>query len=106
MEELGLGPSGGLMYCIQHLEENLDDWFTEELDNYLDDDYFVFDYPGKISFLWYGPTPGLIITSLDLFKDVFNKLYDFRKGRLSPLSKYVALGIVKYDGDKWAKQIP
>lgn len=29
-----------------HLEENLDDWLTEELDNYLDDDYLVFDCPG------------------------------------------------------------
>ncbi|KAI9100943.1 hypothetical protein K1719_024067 [Acacia pycnantha] len=58
---------------------------------------------GKNSFLWYGPTPGLIITSPELFKDVFNKPYDFTKGRLSPLMKYLAPGIVKYDGDKWAK---
>ncbi|KAL5716138.1 GPN-loop GTPase 3 [Ranunculus cassubicifolius] len=46
MEELNLGPNGGLMYCMEHLEENLDDWLTEELDNYLDDDYHVFDCPG------------------------------------------------------------
>ncbi|RVW57138.1 GPN-loop GTPase 3 [Vitis vinifera] len=45
MEELGLGPNGGLMYCMEHLEENLDDWLTDELDNYLDDDYLVFDCP-------------------------------------------------------------
>lgn len=31
----------------RHLEENLDDWLTEELDNYLDDDYLVFDCPGN-----------------------------------------------------------
>lgn len=94
MEELGLGPNGGLLYCmeypffffffpfswlwflclvlldkkrvsfrftgmrtcfclmtlifvIRHLEANLDDWLTEELDNYLDDDYLVFDCPGR-----------------------------------------------------------
>ncbi|GMI66324.1 hypothetical protein like AT4G12790 [Hibiscus trionum] len=48
MEELGLGPNGGLIYCMENLEENLDDWLTEELDNYLDDDYLVFDCPGQI----------------------------------------------------------
>ncbi|KAF7845150.1 GPN-loop GTPase 3 [Senna tora] len=99
MEELGLGPNGGLMYCMEypflcisdkvlvsfliltiflfsfsdfhlskfflnlasskilwlaliiifrHLEDNLDNWFAEELDNYLDDDYLVFDCPGQI----------------------------------------------------------
>lgn len=31
---------------IRHLEDNLDDWLSEELDNYLDDDYLVFDCPG------------------------------------------------------------
>ncbi|PPD68259.1 hypothetical protein GOBAR_DD34862 [Gossypium barbadense] len=45
MEELGLGPNGGLIYCMEHLEDNLDDWLNEELDNYLDDDYLVFDCP-------------------------------------------------------------
>ncbi|XXG81531.1 hypothetical protein AAC387_Pa09g2142 [Persea americana] len=45
MEELGLGPNGGLIYCMEHLEENLDDWLADELENYLDDDYLVFDCP-------------------------------------------------------------
>ncbi|CAL5353334.1 hypothetical protein CsSME_00041373 [Camellia sinensis var. sinensis] len=48
MGELGLGPNSGLIYCMEHLEENLDDWLTEELDNYLDDDYLVFDCPGQM----------------------------------------------------------
>ncbi|XWS31146.1 hypothetical protein CRYUN_Cryun23aG0052400 [Craigia yunnanensis] len=55
MEELGLGPNGGLIYCMEHLEENLDDWLTEELDNYLDDDYLVFDYPGQIELFSHVP---------------------------------------------------
>ncbi|KAL6555667.1 hypothetical protein OROMI_011006 [Orobanche minor] len=46
MEELGLGPNGGLLYCMEQLEDNMDDWLTEELDNYMDDDYLVFDCPG------------------------------------------------------------
>ncbi|XP_043690141.1 GPN-loop GTPase 3-like [Telopea speciosissima] len=55
MEELGLGPNGGLIYCMEHLEENLDDWFEEELDNYLDDDYLVFDCPGQIELFSHVP---------------------------------------------------
>ncbi|KAK8694196.1 hypothetical protein V6N13_071752 [Hibiscus sabdariffa] len=57
MEELGMGPNGGLIYCMamEHLEENLDDWLTEELDNYLDDDYLVFDFPGQIELFSHVP---------------------------------------------------
>ncbi|KAH7676685.1 GPN-loop GTPase 1 protein [Dioscorea alata] len=45
MEELGMRSNGGLIYCMEHLKENLDDWLAEELDNYLDDDYLGFYYP-------------------------------------------------------------
>lgn len=31
MEELSLGPNGGLLYCMEYLEENLDDWLNEQL---------------------------------------------------------------------------
>ncbi|PKA64999.1 hypothetical protein AXF42_Ash011601 [Apostasia shenzhenica] len=55
MEELGLGPNGGLMYCMEHLEDNLDDWLTQELENYLDDDYLVFDCPGQIELFTHVP---------------------------------------------------
>lgn len=36
---------------IRDLEDNLDDWLAEELDNYMDDDYLVFDCPGVHTFL-------------------------------------------------------
>ncbi|KAF8364778.1 hypothetical protein HHK36_033244 [Tetracentron sinense] len=55
MEELGLGPNGGLIYCMEHLEENLDDWLADELENYLDDDYLVFDCPGQIELFSHVP---------------------------------------------------
>jgi len=31
MEELSLGPNGGLLYCMEYLEENLDEWLGEQL---------------------------------------------------------------------------
>ncbi|XP_078432793.1 P-loop containing nucleoside triphosphate hydrolases superfamily protein isoform X1 [Wolffia australiana] len=55
MEELDLGPNGGLIYCMEHLQENLDDWLEEELANYLDDDYLVFDCPGQIELFTHVP---------------------------------------------------
>ncbi|XP_031399549.1 GPN-loop GTPase 3-like [Punica granatum] len=55
MEELGLGPNGGLIYCMEYLEQNLDDWLTEELENFLDDDYLIFDCPGQIELFSHVP---------------------------------------------------
>ncbi|CAI0459460.1 unnamed protein product [Linum tenue] len=82
MEEFGLGPNGALMHCMEYplyfhtvwtlydlfllypeslihiireLEDSLDDWLTEELDNYLDDDYLVFDCPGQIELFSHVP---------------------------------------------------
>ncbi|GLC42341.1 hypothetical protein PLESTB_000657600 [Pleodorina starrii] len=48
MEEMGLGPNGGLLYCMEYLEENLHEWLGEELEGYGEDDYLVFDCPGQI----------------------------------------------------------
>eukprot|EP00199_Chlamydomonas_sp_CCMP681_P006572 CAMPEP_0119104244 /NCGR_PEP_ID=MMETSP1180-20130426/2502_1 /TAXON_ID=3052 ORGANISM="Chlamydomonas cf sp, Strain CCMP681" /NCGR_SAMPLE_ID=MMETSP1180 /ASSEMBLY_ACC=CAM_ASM_000741 /LENGTH=280 /DNA_ID=CAMNT_0007088943 /DNA_START=107 /DNA_END=946 /DNA_ORIENTATION=- len=48
MQELELGPNGGLLYCMEYLEDNLDEWLGEELEGFGDDDYVVFDCPGQI----------------------------------------------------------
>ncbi|CAA6659721.1 unnamed protein product [Spirodela intermedia] len=58
MEELDLvlmGVSFTAWTCFRHLEENLDDWLEEELENYLDDDYLVFDCPGQIELFTHVP---------------------------------------------------
>ncbi|CAG8720721.1 9837_t:CDS:2, partial [Funneliformis mosseae] len=46
MEELKLGPNGGMMYCMEFLEKNFD-WIEEKL-KALGDDYILFDFPGQI----------------------------------------------------------
>ena len=38
----------GLLYCMEYLEENLDDWLGEELSGFGEDDYVLFDCPGQI----------------------------------------------------------
>ncbi|ESQ56453.1 hypothetical protein EUTSA_v10025507mg [Eutrema salsugineum] len=55
MEKLGLGPNGGLMYCMEYLEDSLHDWVDEELENYRDDDYLIFDCPGQIELFTHVP---------------------------------------------------
>ncbi|CAM9595851.1 unnamed protein product, partial [Chrysoparadoxa australica] len=48
MKELGLGPNGGLMYCVEYLERNMD-WLTEQLEKLeLKQHYLIFDMPGQV----------------------------------------------------------
>ncbi|XP_064028685.1 GPN-loop GTPase 2 [Pogoniulus pusillus] len=46
MESLGLGPNGGLIYCMEYLEAN-SDWLQERLAA-LRGHYFLFDCPGQV----------------------------------------------------------
>lgn len=46
MEEFGLGPNGGLLYCLEFLEANLD-WLLSRL-RALSEDYILFDCPGQV----------------------------------------------------------
>jgi hypothetical protein len=47
MEEVGLGPNGGLIYCFEFLLENLE-WLTEALDSLTEEYLIIFDMPGQI----------------------------------------------------------
>mmetsp|Transcript_10428 Transcript_10428/g.27329 ORF Transcript_10428/g.27329 Transcript_10428/m.27329 type:complete len:188 (+) Transcript_10428:170-733(+) len=46
VEELDLGPNGGLLYAMEYLSENTE-WLQEEIGDY-DDDYLIIDCPGQI----------------------------------------------------------
>jgi len=48
MDEMELGPNGALLACMEYLEEELEDWLSEELEPYGDEDYLLFDCPGQI----------------------------------------------------------
>ncbi|CEM00756.1 unnamed protein product [Vitrella brassicaformis CCMP3155] len=47
MEESNLGPNGGLVFAMEYLIDNFD-WLQSELDQFGDDEYFLFDCPGQI----------------------------------------------------------
>ncbi|KAG5949697.1 hypothetical protein E4U60_002235 [Claviceps pazoutovae] len=54
MEEVGLGPNGGLIYCFEFLMENLD-WLTEALDSLTEEYLIIFDMPGQIELYTHVP---------------------------------------------------
>lgn len=46
MNELSLGPNGGIMFCIEYLLKNMD-WLTDKLKE-IEDHYVLFDFPGQV----------------------------------------------------------
>ena len=46
MTSLGLGPNGGLLYCMEFLHTNIE-WLHDKL-QMLQDSYLVFDCPGQV----------------------------------------------------------
>jgi GPN-loop GTPase len=62
MEEMSLGPNGGLIYCFEFLMENLD-FLTEPLEEVTDEYLIVFDMPGQIELYTHVPIlPDLVRT--------------------------------------------
>ncbi|KAI1106989.1 GPN-loop GTPase [Jackrogersella minutella] len=60
MEEMGLGPNGGLIYCFEFLMENLD-FLTESLDSLTEEYLIIFDMPGQIELYTHVPIlPSLV----------------------------------------------
>ncbi|BBG95150.1 P-loop containing nucleoside triphosphate hydrolases superfamily protein [Prunus dulcis] len=47
MMEHGLGPNGGLVYCMDYLEKNID-WLEAKLKPLIKDHYILFDFPGQV----------------------------------------------------------
>eukprot|EP00158_Paraphelidium_tribonemae_P001317 Partr_v1_DN24240_c0_g1_i2_m36856 putative GPN-loop GTPase 3 len=47
MEELQLGPNGGLMFCMEYFMDNIE-WFEDELGTDFEEEYLIIDCPGQI----------------------------------------------------------
>ena len=75
MEEMDLGPNGGLVYCFEcvvaysYLLDNLD-WLEGELGNF-DNDYLLVDCPGQIELYTHFPV-------MQRFVDVMQQQFGFR----------------------------
>ena len=47
MDAHGLGPNGGMLYCMEYLEANFD-WLESRLQELGKDAYVLFDIPGQV----------------------------------------------------------
>ena len=63
MDKHGLGPNGGLLYCMEYLEVNFD-WLEGRLKELGDDAYVLFDLPGQVE----------LSTNHESIKRIVNKL--------------------------------
>lgn len=63
MNEFGLGPNGGMLYCMEYLEANYD-WLEERLKELDRDDYVLFDLPGQVELSTNHPSVKNIIRKL------------------------------------------
>lgn len=63
MAETGLGPNGGLVYCMEHLLQNLD-WLRDEIENMGEDDYVLLDCPGQIELYSHLPIMRSIVQAM------------------------------------------
>ncbi|KAL4865214.1 hypothetical protein BDV12DRAFT_174933 [Aspergillus spectabilis] len=60
MEEMGLGPNGGLIYCFEFLLQNLD-FLSEAIDPLSEEYLIIFDMPGQIELYTHVPLlPSLV----------------------------------------------
>lgn len=63
MAEHGLGPNGGMLYCMEYLEANFD-WLEDRLRELGKDAYILFDLPGQVE----------LSTNHDSVKNIVHKL--------------------------------
>lgn len=60
MEETGLGPNGGLVYCMEVILQNME-WLQDQLESFGEDDYILLDCPGQIELYSHLPIMKVLI---------------------------------------------
>ncbi|XP_058097463.1 GPN-loop GTPase QQT1 isoform X4 [Magnolia sinica] len=63
MLEHSLGPNGGLVYCMDYLEKNID-WLESKLEPLLKDHYLLFDFPGQVELFFLHSNAKKVISKL------------------------------------------
>ncbi|KAI4283080.1 MAG: hypothetical protein L6R38_002433 [Xanthoria sp. 2 TBL-2021] len=66
MEEMGLGPNGGLIYCFEHLLQNLD-FLTNALEPLSEEYLIILDLPGQIELYTHIPVVPTLVKHLTRF---------------------------------------
>jgi GPN-loop GTPase len=66
MEEMGLGPNGALIFCMEYLLVNMD-WLEGEMDKFDDDEYLILDCPGQIELYTHAPIMKRVIDQMSMW---------------------------------------
>lgn len=67
MEEMELGPNGGLLFCMEYLLQN-QSWLQDKLNEFVgNDDYVIFDCPGQIE----------LYSDQDIFREIVRLLQNY-----------------------------
>lgn len=90
MDELKLGPNGGLIYAMEYLEENLDDWLKDQLDDFHEDDYLMFDCPGQIELYSHVPVIRSFVDTLAKWDFQLAAVYLIDAQFISDESKFIS----------------
>jgi len=80
----------GLLYCMEYLEENLEEWLGEELSAFGDDDYLIFDCPGQIELYSHLSVFRSIVTHLRLDGWQVAAVYCLDSQFAAEAAKYIA----------------
>jgi GTPase SAR1 family protein len=63
MEEMHLGPNGGLVFALEYLVDNID-WLEEQCSEFMEDDMIILDCPGQIELFTHLPVMSRLVQSL------------------------------------------
>ncbi|CAH2059946.1 unnamed protein product [Thlaspi arvense] len=63
MVDPALGPNGGLVYCMEYLEKNID-WLEAKLKPLVKDHYILFDFPGQVELFFIHDSSKNFLTKL------------------------------------------
>ncbi|XP_058095276.1 cytochrome P450 CYP72A616-like [Magnolia sinica] len=81
---------------------NLTHWIAPRVFPYF---YHLVQKEGKLSLIWVGTTPRLIINDSELMMQVLsNKFGHFQKVPLNPLVNLLTLGLTALEGEEWVKR--
>ncbi|KMT10535.1 hypothetical protein BVRB_5g116590 [Beta vulgaris subsp. vulgaris] len=58
---------------------------------------------GKDYFVWAGPMPMVSIAKPELIREAFTNMQEFQKAKFNPVMDKLFPGLVRYEGEKWAK---
>lgn len=89
-QNLGLGPNGGLVYCLDYLDSNLD-WLQEQLERIQKEEvvYVLFDLPGQVELF-------TLHESLKHIVDTITNKWDYRLAAVHLVDAHLCTDSAKY----------